>query len=228
MTDGSLSGELADLASPFVSNDVVMDFDLDDVLNASVLHGGSASSSSSDGGEPIARGGLSDLSRWNRIPIGAFRSSSSAAYQSAGGEAGSPGGAAGEHHRQQPRPLSLSVAATILRGSGATSSLSHTLSSPHTVTTTRRAIERRMLTSPVFGPSSPVAHVASPKSHKARRKERKTTSSTSERVAGPRAELLLPPSSTSTLTQGVATPSSLLLGSDDLSAHIFRPYSISR
>ena len=111
VTDGSLSGELADLASPFVSHDAILDFDLDDVLHASVLEaGGTASSSSSEGesGPPV---GLSDLSRWNRIPIGAFRSSSSAAYQTA----------VSPQQEQQQRPLSLSVAASILRAQGATS-----------------------------------------------------------------------------------------------------------
>lgn len=205
MTDGSLSGELADLASPF-TNAAALDFDLDSVLHASLLERSSSSSCSSSSETRVPSGptGLSDLSRWSRIPIGAFRSSSSATNPHLASSA-------------DPRHRSL-----------AASSLSHTLSSPHNISTTRRAIERRMLTSPVFGPSisSAVATAPSsnPKSHKARRKEKKKSSSSiQERVSGPKSDLLRPPPSLADqfLAQ-VATPSSLLLAPDP--SQVFRPF----
>lgn len=205
VTDGSLSGELGDLPSPFVSADAMMDFDFDEVLNASVLQqdGDTTSSESEVEVESQLQGGLSDLQRWNRIPIGAFRSSSSTMPSSSFFSHPSDHAAAVDPRQL---PLFLPSTSSILRRSGSTS-LSHTLSSPQTLTTTRRSIERRMLTSPVFGPASnqPLVAGPPPKSHKAKRKEkRKTTSSTMERVMSPKAFLNLQLPST------VATPSSLL------------------
>ncbi|KAM0751535.1 hypothetical protein T439DRAFT_212462 [Meredithblackwellia eburnea MCA 4105] len=205
VTDGSLSGEPAEMQSPFPSVDALMDFDIDDVLHASLLEQGGSTNSSDSEGEGETAGGLSDLSRWNRIPIGAFRSSTmpSSADQIFGPSPSQ------EHHRH----LYLPVAASLLRGDQKNkSSLSRTLSSPHTVTTTRRAIERRMLTSPVFGPAgSSLATVSSPKSHKARRKERKTTSSVTERITSPKSQLRRPAPGSAT-SMSITTPSSLLVG----------------
>lgn len=171
VTDGSISGEVAEI-SP-VLEPVTLDFELDDVLNESVLEDDpSPSGSSSDSDAEVADGlqngsttpkastpapdstkkasALSDLSRWSRIPIGAFRSSTSRPAP----QFPSPVDTSGRRSRDKSGSnVYLPAASAVLRGSRAVTSLNHTLSSPNVSNNTnKRAIERRMLTSPVFGP----------------------------------------------------------------------------
>lgn len=184
-----------------------MDLNLHDVLHPSVLQLGtspqSPTSEDSQGQSgarkrkrsideedldktltPSTTTGLSDLSRWNRIPIGAFRSSTmptfspTSQYFSATSEEASvayssrrKAGVAGSNSLYLPLAAHKGL-------KGSTSSLSHTLSSPHTSNSaaTRRAIERRMLQSPLFGPvqtSPSLLEDASPKSRKVQRKEKR-------------------------------------------------------
>lgn len=197
ITDGSLSGEVADVVSPYLAS-TAMDLELADVLNDSILREPSSDSPSSDDSDAeVADGlrnasatGLSDLSRWNRIPIGAFRSSTMPSSQQTAQyfSATADEAAAGYNGRRSSAggTLYLPVPGAVLRGTRIGSSLSHTLSSPHTTgSTTKRAIERRMLTSPVFGPAI-VGAASTPKSRKVKRKEKKTQSSTSMRVTSPK------------------------------------------
>ncbi|KAI5478972.1 hypothetical protein MNV49_004375 [Pseudohyphozyma bogoriensis] len=210
VTDGSISGEILDVASPFLPQlePEGWDFALNDVLDASLLNNGSSASDSSESdvettirlagstsssARKPSTPGISDLSRWSRIPIGAFRSSTvsssfspSAHYFAAVEDdptsRSSPGNSIF-------LPLSNK---SILRSAQGASSLSHTLSSPRGMSTTQRAIER-MLTSPVFGPiSSPVPQfsVDGPKSRKDRRKEKKAKSSTSIAMTSPKKEVV--------------------------------------
>ena len=213
VTDGSISGEVAE-ASP-VLVPATLDFELDDVLNESILED-DPSSTSSDSDAEVANGlqndgttpkptespkkvsALSDLSRWSRIPIGAFRSSTmpsrpaphfSATIDASGRRSKDKGASS----------VFLPAASAALRGSKAVTSLNHTLSSPGmNSSTTKRAIERRMLTSPVFGPvvtqggsvpplPSAVNAAASStavEKRKGRKKDRKTPSGS--RPASPR------------------------------------------
>lgn len=197
--------------SPYVSpNATLLKLELDDVLDASYLHSGnsSRSHSSPDGSEaevaselrnvsaltktkkpsPPKTTGLSDLSRWDRIPIGAFRSSSTTTGQYF--VAASPP----SHPQRGPINASTSriflpfgaTASSALRGSR--SSLSHTLSSSNITSTTKRAIEKRMLKSPIFGPS--FVEVA-PKSRKVKRKEKKAQSSTTATVTSPKTSTIV-------------------------------------
>lgn len=78
-------------------------------------------------------------------------------------------------------PLSTNPA---LRGTHSTT-ISHTLSSPQTTSDmTKKAIERRMLCSPLLGPrdSSNIVASASPKSRKVKRKEKKAQFTSSPQV----------------------------------------------
>lgn len=194
---------------------VTLDFELDDVLNESVLEddpspsgsssdsdaevadglqqaGGSTSKPSTPGGSAVAdsskKSALSDLSRWSRIPIGAFRSSTM--HSRPAPQFPSPVDPTGRRSRDKSGSSVFHPAASaVLRGSrGAVTSLNHTLSSPGVNNAnSKRAIERRMLTSPVFGP---VVHsgivpalsgagasangVATGEKRKGRKKDRKT------------------------------------------------------
>lgn len=180
VTDGSISGDVMDLPSPVLAN-VDLHFDLDDVLHESILgDASSASLSDSDAdvgkttpratGQPTQKSyssALSDFSRWNRIPIGAFRSSTMPGGQQHTNLAAVNGDASrrsssrhSRHHEHTSISMSngvfspgSAVSNSILRGPRAATSLNNTLSSPGaSQRNNKRAIEKRMLTSPVFGP----------------------------------------------------------------------------
>ncbi|ORY92741.1 hypothetical protein BCR35DRAFT_7399 [Leucosporidium creatinivorum] len=204
VTDGSISGEVAEI-SPVLAP-ATLDFELDDVLNESVLEDDpSPSGSSSDSDAEVADGlqngsttpkastpapdstkkasALSDLSRWSRIPIGAFRSSTSRPAPQFPSPVVDNSGR--RSRDKSGSNVYLPAASAVLRGSRAVTSLNHTLSSPNVSNNTnKRAIERRMLTSPVFGPvvstgTVPPLGGAAPSNvdgekRKGRKKERKT------------------------------------------------------
>ncbi|KAK4056860.1 hypothetical protein OIO90_002110 [Microbotryomycetes sp. JL221] len=217
-TDGSVSGEMLDIGSPVLGN-VDLQFDLDDVLNEAVLGDDHRQASSSDDsdvevadalqGYSVAGKSFMDFSRWNRIPIGAFRSSTLHGHTGSDPFASS---SSRQHRngRNDSNPL-------YLRNAKAVTSLNNTLSSPgmHNNNSTnagRRAIERRMLTSPVFGPVTSPSVVQPPSASTASRSKSRGRGRNSNGKRDQRrhsvSETPVPrsmahsPSSTSTIRQG--------------------------
>ncbi|SCV72481.1 BQ2448_4018 [Microbotryum intermedium] len=128
---GSISGETAE-----AEVEVEVEFDLDELLNDDLLEALSPSSGTSistlpTSGEKVksTSKGLSDFARWSRVPIGAFRS------------------------RTNPHQVAFNYEEfDLVRGGGTART---TLSSPGVPNySTKRSVEKRMLTSPVMGPSS--------------------------------------------------------------------------
>ncbi|KAM0787685.1 hypothetical protein ACM66B_003747 [Microbotryomycetes sp. NB124-2] len=154
-TDGSVSGEMMDVGSPVLGN-VDLHFDIDDMLNENMLVDHAATSSSSEDSDADAAAGPSfmDFSRWNRIPIGAFRSSTQHGNAVGHFEASSAISNPTPRSRRGGGKNAADSNSLFLRNSRAVASLNNTLSSPGVQpgNNNRRAIERRMLTSPVFGP----------------------------------------------------------------------------
>lgn len=219
MTDGSASGEVAELFSPVLASQT-MDLDLNDLLNASVLGRGAASHLSSDEADSdqernptktnmVTRNGMLDLTRWNRVPIGAFRSSTMSNFSPTQHflTATVEEKVAGYNSGRRPSAGTLYLP-VVGRSSRGGSSLSHTLS-PHpsssSATTTKRAIER-MLHSPLLRPVRDPAESNSPKSRKVKRKERRLSSShlssPAVTIAAAASRLLLPTSSPTRIDTG--------------------------
>lgn len=239
VTDGSISGEVAEISPVLVP--ATLDFELDDVLNESILED-DPSGSSSDSDAEVASGlqngatptagdttkkasALSDLSRWSRIPIGAFRSSTMPSRTAP--HFPSPVDSSGRRSKDKnASSVFLPAATAALRGSKAVTSLNHTLSSPGVnSSTTKRAIERRMLTSPVFGPvvtqgvvpplpsasSSTTATNTTGDKRKSRKKDRKASPqgqgrSRSASIASSAAKLRVPSSGISPFVASVGLP----------------------
>ncbi|GAA5886733.1 hypothetical protein JCM5296_006386 [Sporobolomyces johnsonii] len=183
-TSGSVSLDPgSNVGSPVLAN-VKLEFDLDSMLQESVFEdeaemflatGGS--SSETDAGDATATdaasskpaSALSDFSRWNRIPIGAFRSRT---MRGTGGDAPSQvltaKAAASERGKKKKKSTAGGVATSILRDHKAVAtSLHHTLGSPGAaMTASKRAIRSRMLTSPVLAPVLPnlsSSHISPPR-----------------------------------------------------------------
>lgn len=197
MTEGSVLGDHGELSPP-IGESGTFRFDINDVLHASFFDMASgkdanaaegttstSDESETDGGHALS----SDLSRWNRVPIGAFRSSTMLAFSPSTHafmthepstpqrSKGRKGGSKSNHKLFVPFTMS-----SAMRKTAGSVGETATLSSPHAgLKLSRRALERRMLTSPVMGPSasthtlvpSSAISSASPKSNKTRRKERK-------------------------------------------------------
>jgi hypothetical protein len=164
LTEGSLNGELFDVPSPAAS--ITVNLELDDVLHRSVLHPPSPSSSASSNdlshllppslsSKPNTTG-LSDLSRWNRIPIGAFRSSTTTIS--------SPVPAPVKYFNSTAEEATASFSDRRRKGA------SGTLYRPATA---RKEIERRMLLSPVFAPVDSTVNVGAPLSRRTKRMEKR-------------------------------------------------------
>ncbi|SCZ92437.1 BZ3500_MvSof-1268-A1-R1_Chr5-2g07855 [Microbotryum saponariae] len=127
---GSISGETVE-----AEVEIEVEFDLDELLNDDLLESLSPSSATSVStlpttGEKVksTSKGLSDFARWSRVPIGAFRS------------------------RTTPHQVAFNYDGFDLVHGGTART---TLSSPGVPNySTKRSVEKRMLTSPVMGPSS--------------------------------------------------------------------------
>ncbi|GAA5979417.1 hypothetical protein JCM10908_002916 [Rhodotorula pacifica] len=179
-TSGTSGGESLDvgsnLGSPVLAN-VVFDFDFDSMLHESLLAEEDEdeaadmevdSSSETDTGVPATRravgrkssqptSALSDLSRWARIPIGAFRSRTTggdtapALSQAFAAQAAETG----KSKRKAIGRAHAAATSAMLRDRKAAQSLNHTLGSPGqgSAAPSKRAIASRMLTSPVIAPT---------------------------------------------------------------------------
>lgn len=209
-TSGTSGGESLDfgsnVGSPVLAN-VVFEFDLESVLHESLLaedDDDSAiamdidSSSETDAdaaatpraigrktSQPISA--LSDLSRWARIPIGAFRS------RTTGGDVApavsqvlaAQAAELGKVKRKAAGRARAGAAAAMLRDRKAADSLNHTLGSPgqgSSAAPSKRAIASRMLTSPVLAPT--VRDPARPSAAKptSAKKSKRSKSTTSKRA----------------------------------------------
>ncbi|GAA5928956.1 hypothetical protein JCM1841_006429 [Sporobolomyces salmonicolor] len=183
-TSGSVSLDPgSNVGSPVLAN-VKLEFDLDSMLQESVFEdetevflatGGSSSetdvgdATATDAASSKPASALSDFSRWNRIPIGAFRSRT---MRGTGADAPSQvltaKAAASERGHKKKKSTAGGVATSILRDHKAVAtSLHHTLGSPGAAkTASKRAIRSRMLTSPVLAPvlpNSSSSHISPPR-----------------------------------------------------------------
>lgn len=135
--------------------------------------------------QPISA--LSDLSRWARIPIGAFRS------RTTGGDVApavsqvlaAQAAELGKVKRKAAGRARAGTAAAMLRDRKAADSLNHTLGSPgqgSSAAPSKRAIASRMLTSPVLAPT--VRDPARPSAAKptSAKKSKRSKSTTSKRA----------------------------------------------
>lgn len=196
VTDGSISGEVPDVFSPQIPFET-MDLELDDLLASSDTEEEEGLDVGILMGDTPGMSGLSDLSRWNRVPIGAFRTSTMPTfsptrhYYNASAEELVTGYSG---RRTSSGTLAVPVTHPGLRGSRTnSSSLSHTLS-PYTAGDNAANVAR-MITSPLLRPVRDPAESASPP--KLRQKERKSIGSSGQRLSAPKPPYSRSPSATS-------------------------------
>ncbi|GAA5865812.1 hypothetical protein JCM3774_003105 [Rhodotorula dairenensis] len=204
-TSGTSGAESLDygsnIGSPVLAN-VVFDLDFDSVLHQSLLADddddamdvdtssetevdAAAANRRAGSKTPQALSSLSDLSRWARIPIGAFRS------RTTGGDTAPAlsqvlAAQAAELSKGKGKAVGRARAgasAVMLRDRKAAQSLNHTLGSPGqgSGAPSKRAIASRMLTSPVLAPTvrdpaRPSMSLTRPTSGKKSKRSKSTTS----------------------------------------------------